>query len=475
VLAIGLGMACGARTDVGLRTTNRTHDFDGGPGESSSPDGSTNGNPPGEDSMPGNGNNPNPGTGGAPASGGNSVGGNIAVGGTAPVGGSAGAGGGTGECPGQGQVRDSNTDECICPFFKPDFCEASNQCTNLLESNEHCGVCDAPCTNNSACNQGSCTDPPVLVATLNGCISPRLILVDGVFYISDAGAGTIKSVTVAGATPVLLATGQDTPGAIAADEHSVYWSNQGDSSIRSTELTGGTVETLINLDAPARSIAVYSGQLYFSHAADIFKIPIAGAGVSAGTPDAITCTPEDVEAGRTPPPLGDAVPGAVYVASSNESCTAGGEIAALTVAGDRVLYAVDVRAGVEANSVSGGQYLELGESQGLLLNDQVMLSGNYGYWGATDHVQRASLDLGKYDQEQVIGTLDFDPLVSFTVIDTHAYILGEQGVIARKSLNALEEDAVPLVRDLPDARWLVHDDTDLYWIDSNCDIMAAPL
>lgn len=322
---------------------------------------------------------------------------------------------------------------------------------------------------------GSCTDPPQLISTVTGCISPRLILVDGVLYISDAGTGTIRSVTVTGDTPLLLASDQDTPGAIAADEHSVYWSNQGDSTIRSTSIAGDTVNTLIGLDAPARSIAVYSGQLYFSHVADIFKIPIAGAGASAGTPDAITCTPEDVEAGRTPPPLGDAVPGAVYVASSNESCTAGGEIATLSVASGQVLYAIGTRSAVEVNSVSGGQYLELGESQGELLGDLVVLSGNYGYWGAGDHVQRAPLDTGKFGQEQVITTPDFDALVSFAVMDTHAYILSEQGVIARKSLGEPNETAVPLARDLPGARWLVHDDSNLYWIDDNCSIMATAL
>ncbi|HEX2881228.1 MAG TPA: hypothetical protein VHO25_16985, partial [Polyangiaceae bacterium] len=219
---------------------------------------------------------------------------------------------------------------------------------------------------------------------------------------------------------------------------------------------------------------------YFTHMNDVFKIPATGVGEGgAGVPPgAITCPADAPPADQANPPMpGPGVAGATYVAGSNESCTHGGLPAAIALSATHILYGIGVRAAVEANVVAGGTYIEMGESQGELKFESLFLTATHGYWATGDHVQRASLAMGKLEQEQVVATLEFDPVRAFTITDTHVYLASDGGVIQKAAFADIGPDqgAVPLATGQDGARGLANDGTNLYWINGDCTIMSAPL
>jgi len=436
--------------------------------------------------QPNAGNTSSGGTGGA--SGGAAAGGAAAGGDAgASAGGDAGAGGGNG-CPAAGQVPNAMTGECACPGFKPDLCETAMVCVKLTDDLEHCGTCDNACPATAACNAGVCTPVPTEVATITDCSSTRMALGTGMLYLTDSGTGRIVSVATApGSTPTDLVSAEVMPSSIAVDADAVYWTTgdlsttpPGPGAIRTVPLAGGTAATLVDLDTPSRGIAVTGGMVFFTHVNDLFKIATTPAAADAGAgtaPSAYMCTEEDTLLGRVPLPLGDPVAGATYVASCNESCSEGGLPNAIAVSATRMLYVIDVRSGVENNSINGGDYVEMGESQGSLMLNTAAIEGNYGYWAAGDHVQRAPMDVGKTMQEQVAASLGFQVVTGFSMTATHAYIADEDGIIQRAALAGIgpTQEAEPLATAQEGAHSLVNDGTNLYWINTDCKIMTIAL
>jgi hypothetical protein len=278
------------------------------------------------------------------------------------------------------------------------------------------------------------------------------------------------------ATNVYFATGYTPPDTVISADDVVPAG-----SIFSVPLAGGVDPTeLIALDEAPRAIGVQDGMVYFTHMNDLFKMPTTGVGEGgAGVPPgAITCLPDTPPADAANPPMpGPGVPGATYVASSNESCTKGGLPAAIALSATHIFYGIGVRAAVEANSVNGGMYLEMGESQGELKFESLFVTATHGYWATGDHVQRAPLDTGKLNQEQVVATLEFDPVKAFTLTDTHVYLSSDGGVIQKAAFADIGPDqkAVPLATGQDGARGLANDGTNLYWINGDCTIMTTPL
>jgi hypothetical protein len=423
--------------------------------------------------------------GGQANNGGGGSGGDTAGGGT---------GGAGGACAVAGQVRNPMSGECSCPPYRPMECPTVG-CVNTMEDVENCGMCGTACDTNAACAAGACTTPPVAIATLTGCMRPRMVLAGGTLYIADAGTGTVSSVaTTAGSTPVELTTGQTSPWGIAVDDTNVYFATGYTppesvisvddvvpaGSIFSVPLAGGTPTELIALDEAARAIGVQDDMLYFTHMNDLFKIPTTGVaeGGAGMPPGPITCLPDTPPADAANPPMpGPEVPGATYVGGSNESCTKNGLPAAIALSATHIFYGIGVRAAVEANSVNGGMYLEMGESQGELKFESLFVTDTHGYWATGDHVQRAPLTTGKLDQEQVVATLEFDPVNAFTITATHAYVASEGGVIQKAAFADIGPDqkAVPLATGQDGARGLANDGTNLYWINGDCSIMSTPL
>jgi hypothetical protein len=420
---------------------------------------------------------------GGQSNGGNSAGGSSgeANGGGGGDGGGSSGGGGGGGASGMcteitGQIPNNMTGECECPGYIPDLCADAAVCVDLQDNVEHCGMCGNACDPGAACNAGTCTTAPTPAATVTGCMSPRMILSDGVLYVSDSGTGKIWSVPAAGGDPTELATGLMEPGIIATDGTDLYWTNLGDNTIAKMPIAGGTPETLITLDEPAQGIAVGNDLVYFTHVNDVFSIPTTGAPATGGVaPGAITCPEDAPQADKDNPPApGAAVTGATYVAGSNESCTSGGLPTAIAVDATTILYLISVRSAVESNAVAGGAYVEMGESQGSLLTDVAALTATHGYWATGDHVQRAPLDTGKLDQEQVVQTPDFMPVTAFTLSATHAYAVSSDGLMARSSLATVGESEKIATAQVG-AKSLVNDGTNLYWINEDCTINSVAM
>lgn len=434
--------------------------------------------------------------GGSTSNGGQTNGGQTNGGSGGSTGGDASGGGGTGgaACEVAGQVRNPMTGMCACPPYRPMECPEVG-CVNTMEDAENCGTCGMACEVNAACAAGACTMPPVTVATLTGCMNPHMVLAGSALYIADSGTGKVSSVaTTVGSTPTDLVMGLTSPWGLAVDATNVYYATgytppdtviSADDvvpagSIFSVPLGGGTPTELIALDEAPRAIGVQDGMLYFTHMNDVFKIPATGVGEGgAGVPPgAITCPADAPPADQANPPMpGPGVAGATYVAGSNESCTHGGLPAAIALSATHILYGIGVRAAVEANVVDGGTYIEMGESQGELKFESLFLTATHGYWATGDHVQRASLAMGKLEQEQVVATLEFDPVRAFTITDTHVYLASDGGVIQKAAFADIGPDqgAVPLATGQDGARGLANDGTNLYWINGDCTIMSAPL
>ncbi|HTM44935.1 MAG TPA: hypothetical protein VL137_08270 [Polyangiaceae bacterium] len=436
------------------------------------------------------------------------------TGGTATTGGAGGAAGGA--CAVPHQVVNRMTQMCACPGSLPDECPTTG-CVSLMTDPANCGTCGNACDAGADCNAGTCTMAPSAVATLTGCTaqdptaaarpSPRMILANGVFYITDPGKGTVSSLPVAGGTPTSIAANQMEPDSLAVDATSVYWANRGDNTIHKAPLAGGADTTLLTLDAPSSDfagadpnpptmIAVSGNLIYFTHKADIFSIPTtgvaagdAGAGTAPTLPDMAHCMSlPNYDANQVPTVPGPAVPGATYITGSNASCFKGGYPRAVAANGTNIIYTVKLREAVEANVLDGSMFLKLGASQPSLVHDFVELNDTAGYWARESHVYRAFLNaqgvgaMGAVANEPVVTTSGFDNITAMTLTATHAYIAGEDGHIVRGALAAMPlamgaspPPAEAVLRDQKGAAWLTHDATNLYWLNPDCSINTVPL
>lgn len=390
---------------------------------------------------------------------------------------------GAGHCALPNQVQNATTGFCDCPPRLPDACP--DACVDLLHDAEHCGDCDTVCEPGAGCRAGSCGEAPVEVATLDGCVNPRMILSGETFYFSDTGTGKISSVSLAGGEIVEIAADQQMEdptrpmrtSALTVDGDAIYWSNLGDHTLMKAPLSGATPEVLVELAAPARGLAVGGGTIFFSQHADLFKIPTNGLAADAGTgtpPSEIDCG----EAGVTPV-LGEAVMGASYVASSNESCIPNGEVAAIALTDNDVVYTIDVHGALSQNSQQGGDHipLVLGDDVGPA-REVIALNATHAFAAGYSSVLKAQLgEAAVY--EAVVYAVDSGITTGFTVTASHVYLASDRGGISRASIDPPTDNSLAvsenLVRDQGSPRWLANDGTHLYWIGDDCRIMSVEM
>lgn len=145
-----------------------------------------------------------------------------------------------------------------------------------------------------ALGTAACSVSKGSVTTLSsGQEQPRELVLDARnAYVADWGTtenafadGAIVQIPLCGGTPVVLATAQAWPDAIAVDATHVYWANAGaeDSSsggvIRKVPIGGGAIVTLAaELDSPS-GIAVDATSVYWMTATDILSTSIEGGPV----------------------------------------------------------------------------------------------------------------------------------------------------------------------------------------------------
>lgn len=167
--------------------------------------------------------------------------------------GSGGTGGGatcaSGECVGSCQDCDGDPTDCE---------------TDTNSDGEHCGECAFSCQGGK-CSGGTCQ---VSVLAPNQK-TPWGIAVDeaSVFWLAE-GDGSVYSVPVGGGTAEQIATGQSGPVQIALDGEYVFWTNfQGGGSVRRMRKDGTDLTTLAQASGPW-ALALGSTYVYWTNTSD---------------------------------------------------------------------------------------------------------------------------------------------------------------------------------------------------------------
>jgi hypothetical protein len=166
----------------------------------------------------------------------------------------------------------------------------SGLCVDITADTMNCGGCGIACDVGGACNDGSCTFPVVL-STGQG--SPGGIVVDAT-RIYFGGGSTLYSMAKDGSDLVTLATAVSVPN-LAVDAESVYY---GTATIEKVPLAGGTPTLLATPSSSAGAIAIDSTDVYWVEYASVNKVPIAGGSVTVLTMTPVNPTTIAVDTNR---------------------------------------------------------------------------------------------------------------------------------------------------------------------------------
>ncbi len=93
-------------------------------------------------------------------------------------------------------------------------------------------------------------------------------------YFTEGGAGTLKTVPLAGGNPMALAQGQQQPSGVAIDGTSAFWTSLGDGNVAAVGLTGGVSTTLTTVQGFPQDIVTDGTYVYFT---DTQSVPGEGA------------------------------------------------------------------------------------------------------------------------------------------------------------------------------------------------------
>lgn len=133
-------------------------------------------------------------------------------------------------------------------------------CVDLASDPENCGACAHPCQG-GGCELGSCQ--PVMLAS--GEDKPiRLSANDGWLYWTDYGSGEVKRVPVSGGDVETLASGQRDLSGLCADDAHVDWivSLGADAGIWRATLDGG-VPVQLAAGSPSNTLVNIGNRLYW--------------------------------------------------------------------------------------------------------------------------------------------------------------------------------------------------------------------
>ena len=371
------------------------------------------------------------------------------------------------DCPNGGVCRSGT---CACSADAPDLCTGAGKgsCVSKQTDPENCGVCGMKCASGAACGAGKCGEAPVLVGMAPGCGRLRMAVGAGNLYFTAQMSGAVQSLPVAGGTVVDVASAQLGPSQVAADASGVYWLVDGDGSPGSSKVmkkalplaAGPPVVLKASSTADKiRALTVRANKLYYALGHDVHVI---STDETATSDDIVgTATNYDVN-----PPTGQP----------------SGEPSGLAADDALVCWTTATRQGVERDDTMPGVegYVELGESQGDLLLNDIATDGTYVYWANGDQLVRAKADTK--GNVNVSKTFEFDPITAFSISATDVYFAGQLGGVLKHALtppadpnnDATVVPPTPLARDQMNVSSVVLDAAHVYWA-SGCSIFSAKL
>jgi hypothetical protein len=159
--------------------------------------------------------------------------------------------------------------------------------TDLAVDTKNCGQCKKDCAG-GACRNGICQ--PALASNQK---SPGSIAIDGTTVYWTTGDGAVRSCAKSGCNgnPTTLASAQSLPDGIATDGTSVFWVNDtsGDVQTCSVSGCGGVPTTMATGQSNPSNVAVRNGYAYWTTHAQNFaylqKCAVTGCG---GSPTKLT-------------------------------------------------------------------------------------------------------------------------------------------------------------------------------------------
>ncbi|HEX8793148.1 MAG TPA: hypothetical protein VF765_19525 [Polyangiaceae bacterium] len=148
------------------------------------------------------------------------------------------------------------------PTCAPGLSLCNGACIDTTSDPANCGSCGHVCQN-TTCTDGAC-DSTVLSS---GFVPPGRLAIDANNAYWTNGDGSIRSVPLAGGTTATLATGLTQPMGIAVDTQNVYAASQ-DGRVVSTPLSGGGTLTVLAQSQPTPyALAIDATNVYWSNVA----------------------------------------------------------------------------------------------------------------------------------------------------------------------------------------------------------------
>ena len=316
--------------------------------------------------------------------------------------------------------------------------------------------------------KGACGEAPRELTSSAGCGRIRMAIQGSNLVWTESSLGKVRTMPLAGGAATDLATGRMSPSQIAVDDAAVYWLEQADVAGMSNiyKKTGAAAavvmktEPLGGMDKIA-ALAVRGGKLYYTLGHYVYAMSSDEAASAKGSIVG-TAINKDFD-----PPV--------------ES----GEPSGLALDDKNIVWTTANRQGVEGDDLAAGStgYVELGQSQGSLLLQDIALDATYGYWANGPNIVRNKLtSKSPVPDPAVMGTPGFDNITAFAINATHVYAGAEMGLILRHSLVPPtdpndEATVVPpdvLARDQLAPSSVVLDAVNVYWATQDCAIRSAP-
>jgi len=303
-----------------------------------------------------------------------------------------------------------------------------------------------------------------MLTSAPGCGAMKMTLVGTTLYWTETAKGTVNSISTAGGTPTVVASGQMMPGPIAADATAVFWGNDGDKTIMKKPLPTGAAAVFGTAGAAGTTkvlaLLVDNGTLYIGRGVEAFKVPVTG-----GTATQLMKSPV----------LDNGFPAAfaldathLYQTEDQHNAISrekldGTQVGVLKNDGGTMPLAPD----------------RLAVSQGSLVKDAIAINGGYVIWADGQNVKSHAVAGDEFATHPVLAlAAEFDSITGFVISGGNIY-LGEVPNKIEKVAFALRPDggvgdppsAVVIGNGGKNPGQFLADATNIYWKNDDCAIM----